>query len=121
MKVLESELLAFFDVDDTLVLWGMEQDPRVVPFVDPHDQNEHLLVPHERHIKLLRDFKDRGYMIIVWSGGGYQWAETVVKTLGITDFVDFVMTKPTKYIDDLCADEILGSRIYLKLEELKND
>lgn len=116
MKVVENEWLSMWDVDDTLCLWGKPQDPRAIEFIDPHDKQIHLLVPHERHIKLLKDFKARGYTIIVWSGGGYEWAETVVKTLGLEDYVDFAMTKPMKYIDDLPAVEILGSRIYLEYE-----
>lgn len=116
MKVIDNEMVSFFDVDDTLVMWGRPGDPNAIPFIDPHDGSTHCLVPHTRHIKLLTDFKARGYEIIVWSGGGKDWAKTVVETLGIQDSVDYVMTKPMKYIDDLQAHEVLGSRIYLKEE-----
>ncbi len=117
MKVIKNELSAYFDCDDTLVMWDNPQDKYAVDFIDPHDGTRHSLVPHKKHIKLLRDFKCRGYTIIVWSGGGYEWAETVVRTLNLEGYVDLVMTKPTKYIDDLQAVEILGSRIYLKDEQ----
>lgn len=117
MKVIKNEMVTFWDCDDTLVMWShwnKEHDGQ--HFIDPHDGTKHLLVPHKKHIKLLKDFDARGYTIIVWSGGGYEWAETVVRTLGIEEYVDLVMTKPCKYIDDLQAVEVLGSRIYLKDE-----
>lgn len=114
MQVIKNEMVTMWDCDDTLVMWGDKENPNAMHFVDPHDGTKHLLVPHKKHVKLLKDFKARGYVVVLWSGGGWQWAETVAKTLGIEDYVDFVMTKPSKYIDDLQAVEILGSRIYLK-------
>ncbi len=114
MKIIKNETIAAFDVDETLVLWF--HDTRYLEgkdFIDPHDGTTHRLVPHSKHIKLLKDFKARGYTIIVWSGGGFQWAETVVKTLGLEDYVDICMSKLTKLIDDLQPHEIFGSRIYL--------
>lgn len=118
MKVIRNETVATFDIDDTLVLWNhFDKENKGQHFIDPHDGTKHLLVPHWRHIKLLKDFKSRGYTVIVWSGGGYEWAETVVKTLGLEKYVDICMTKVSKFIDDLQAEEVLGSRIYLKHED----
>jgi hypothetical protein len=51
---------------------------------------------------------------MVWSAGGVQWAKTVVNTLGLADYVDLIITKPSKFVDDLPADQVLGQRIYLK-------
>lgn len=118
MKVIKNEMIAAFDVDDTLVLWDHpDKEVKGKHFKDPHDGMLHLLVPHRKHIKLLKDFKSRGYTVIVWSGGGHEWAKTVIDTLGLEDHVDFCMTKVTKFIDDLQAQEVLGSRIYLKHED----
>lgn len=118
MKVIKNEWIAAFDVDDSLVMWEHKDKlTKGIKFIDPHDGTIHLLVPHKKHIKLLKDFKARGYTIVLWSGGGFSWAETVAKTLEIEDYVDFVMTKFTKFIDDLPAEEVLGSRIYLKHED----
>lgn len=117
MKVIKNEMIATFDVDDTIVMWNhWDKENQGQHFIDPHDGTKHLLVPHYKHIKLLKDLKSRGYTVIVWSGGGYKWAETVVKTLDLEEYVDFVMTKVSKYIDDLQAVDVLGSRIYLKEE-----
>lgn len=111
-------MICFWDVDDTLVLWEHKDKlTKGLDFIDPHDKSVHMLVPHKKHIKLLKDFKARGYTNIVWSGGGNSWAETVIKTLKLQKYVDIVMTKPMKFVDDLSANEVLGSRIYLKHED----
>jgi len=118
VKVIKNELICCFDVDDTLLMWEHKnKETAGVYFKDPHDGAMHLLVPHKKHIKLLKDLKSRGYTIIVWSGGGYAWAKAVVETLKLEDYVDFCMSKVTKYVDDLQAEEVLGSRIYLKHED----
>jgi len=71
------------------------------------------LTPHNGHIKILKDRKARGSFIVVWSAGGYAWANAVVKALGLEEYVDLVMTKPHAYVDDKQAAEIMGERIYL--------
>lgn len=122
MIKIDSENVVCYDVDDTLVLWDdlfrqPHQDIRgehAVPFHDPNDNSTNYLIPHERHVSLLRKHHGRGLFVIVWSAAGVEWANSVIKTLGIEDCVDLVMTKPSKYVDDLPASEILGSRIYLK-------
>lgn len=126
MQVIDNDKIVFCDIDDTLVLWP-ENHPDKFPnksfsqpfdvsveFLDPYDNSINNLVPYQKHIDLLKKYKGRGYFIIVWSAGGVKWAESVVKTLGLKDYVDLVMTKSLKYIDDLDASKILGERIYLK-------
>ena len=62
---------------------------------------------------MLKDRKARGATIHVWSANGYQWALAVVRALELEAYVDFVQSKPTMYVDDLQASEILGERLYL--------
>ena len=45
--------------------------------------------------------RSRDHTIVVWSAGGYKWAEAAVKALGLTKFVDVVMCKPSWIYDDL--------------------
>lgn len=116
MIALDNEFVVAFDVDDTLVMWEKQEtkSQNAVTFLDPYDGSKHLLVPHQGHISLMKKYKGRGMCIIVWSAGGTQWAKSVINTLGLQDYVDIILTKPSKYVDDLQASEILGNRVYLK-------
>jgi FMN phosphatase YigB (HAD superfamily) len=111
MKFIDNELVVMFDCDDTLV---MHNDQGNLLIEDPYNTYTFIDVErHERHIKLLKDFKGRGYTVVVWSAAGAKWAMKVVEALKLEDYVDLVISKPLKYVDDLPAEKILGSRIYL--------
>lgn len=112
MKVIENESIIFFDCDDTLVMWGLDPiNPAYV--INPYYGESERLAPHKGHIKVLKERKARGSTIVVWSAGGYKWAEAVVKALNLEEYVDLCMTKPHAYVDDKTAAEIMGERIYL--------
>lgn len=116
MKLIESEMIVYFDCDDSLCMWTDKHmfpgDGRI-EFEDPYDSSLVHLVPHERHIKLLKDYKGRGYTVIIWSAAGYRWAQVVVKTLELEEYIDYCQSKPIKFVDDLQASEILGDRVYI--------
>lgn len=118
MISLDSENVVLCDVDDTLVMWGKNYHKPgrgKVKVYDPYGKTNVYLKPHKRHIELLKTYKGRGIMVGVWTAAGYKWAQSVIKTLKIEKYVHFVMTKPTKYMDDLeNPKDILGSRVYLK-------
>lgn len=123
MKVNSNDNVVCYDVDDTLVMWDDKyREPHkdeitgkeAIPFVDPNDNSTNYLIPHQRHIDLLKKHHGRGRHVIVWSGAGVRWAESVIRTLGLEEFVHDVFTKPSTYVDDLQASEVLGSRVYLK-------
>jgi hypothetical protein len=109
-----NENIVCFDVDDTLVIWnippGREKD---CILFNSFGTGEWLL-PHQPHIKMLKQFRARGHKVIVWSQGGAQWAAEVVKTLKLEEFVDVAMTKPKWIIDDLPAS-VWMQRSYLDL------
>lgn len=115
MKVINVESTIFIDVDDTLVMWDTMGLPlaELVTVTDPYHTNEVFLAPHYGHIKVLKDRKVRGSYIVVWSAGGYQWAESVVKALKLEAYVDLIMTKPHMYIDDKKAEEFMCERVYI--------
>jgi predicted HAD superfamily phosphohydrolase YqeG len=114
MKIIASEQLICVDIDETLILWKKAtKGDKVVSFRDPYDGSLHYVVPHNPHIKILRDRKTRGATIIVWSASGWQWAEQVVKALNLQEYVDYIASKPIAYIDDKPVEEWMAERIYL--------
>ena len=63
-----------------------------------------------QHIEELIRQKKSGTRIVVWSASGVQWAEAVVKSLGIEKYVDAVLSKPTRVYDDKDPIEWLPER-----------
>lgn len=145
MKILPCNQTTFFDVDDTLVMWGRGQkgDPGVVEIICPAsrysralfdlNQNSPLtssteeivyeagtwteyLIPHKKHIEQMKLHKLRGHTIVVWSAGGWEWAVEVVKALGLEQYVDLVMEKPTWCYDDKQAEEYIPKSQWMKDE-----
>ena len=117
MKVARSEHTICYDVDDTLIMWD---DNYTKPFKDcvaitcPYDGTTTYHRIHKRHVGFLKKQHAKGYTVVVWSSSGAAWAETVVKALGLEKYVDFVMSKPQKWVDDLSNPaEVLGIHIYL--------
>lgn len=114
MKVISQESTIFIDCDQTLVMWGKaKKHEKVIAITCPYSAKQEILRPHKSHIKVLKDRHVRGSFIVVWSASGYQWANAVVKALGLEAYVDQVMSKPQMYIDDKKAKEVLGERLYI--------
>lgn len=113
--VVDKESTIFFDVDDTLVMWGIKvkKKQKLVAITNPHDGSQEYLAPHAGHIKVLKDRKARGSYIVVWSSGGYAWAKAVIKALKLEKHVDLIMTKPHMYVDDKKASQFMGEHLYI--------
>ena len=114
MQIIKGNRTAFFDCDDTLVMWDKnipEEDGAIVLDCAGYDVR---CRPHLKHIEALKRHHARGHTVIVWSAGGYEWALQVVQALGLEECVDAVMCKPSWWYDDLQADEVLRTidRIY---------
>jgi phosphoglycolate phosphatase-like HAD superfamily hydrolase len=115
MKVFKTNQMVPFDVDDTLIMWHAEDLSKAIQIDDPYIKGcTYNLVPHEGHIQLMKKYKARGFTIVVWSAGGVDWAENVVKALKLEEFVDAVFTKPCRYVDDLKCSEWMGNQVYIK-------
>lgn len=119
MKVINSEQIICIDVDDTLVMHAKaKKRDNLVHITDPYDGFQRCLVMHVPHIKILKDRKARGATILVWSQSGHAWAEAVICALGLQDYVDYVLSKPTAYIDDKKVQDWMAERIYLEPDSL---
>lgn len=132
MIVVPTHNAVFFDIDDTLVLWNPSEEkakkygieiecPGGLFPVDgelkPSPSWKAVIVPHKKHIDQLIKHKMRGHPVVVWSAGGWDWAEAAVKALGIEQYVDLVISKPRWAYDDLPADRILPEISFIKDEE----
>jgi phosphoserine phosphatase len=113
MRVITKESTMFFDVDDTLIIWDVKpEDTDLVVVEDPNGKSITLKV-HRPHLTLLKYHYARGSHVVVWSQGGYAWAASIVKALGIQRYVHQCMTKPRAYVDDLPAMKWMGDHINL--------
>lgn len=109
MIKLEDKPTVYYDVDDTLVLWGTVDN--CVKIVD--GEWTHYLAPHEKHIEILK--KDsKNCNVIVWSQAGSDWAEAVITALNLEEYVNAVVPKPIRFYDDLPCKYWMGSRVYYK-------
>lgn len=116
MQVLNKESVVFCDVDDTLIMTSEEspKNPAVqVIVVDPLTEVQLRFRKNFPMIRLLEEEHRRGSTIIVWSRGGWEWAEAVIKALGLENKVQLVMSKPMVYFDDRPIEEWLPYRVYL--------
>lgn len=110
----------FSDVDDTLLMHFLPNHPKVMTVVDEWG-TPHKVVPHEAHVKYLRELHGRGFSIVVWSMRGSKWAKIATEALGLSDIVAVCTTKPTIFLDDLSPNEFMdpGKRHYIRLEDDK--
>lgn len=132
MIVLSSHNSVHFDVDDTLVLWSPtpeEKEKYGIEITCPgskilKDDGTldvgpswiEYLVPHFVHIEQVKKHKARGHTVVVWSAGGWEWAEAAVKALSIENYVDVVMSKPDWAYDDLAPEAYMPKSQYMKNE-----
>lgn len=121
MQVIENENIVAIDVDGTLVApysrlqsYSEEDEDRQIRILNPYSNTISWFIPLHQHVELLKQYKGRELFVIVWSAGGAKWAEAVVKTLELQEYVDLIMTKPSKLVDDLSPEEIFPTRIFLK-------
>jgi beta-phosphoglucomutase-like phosphatase (HAD superfamily) len=96
MQVVDSTHNVCFDVDDTLIMWEWYHEHEDTDSLITIDDNGYptVVLPNQPHIELLKRYKAKGKTVIVWSQSGHEWAERVVRALGLE-----------KYVDDLHADE----------------
>lgn len=70
------------------------------------------------NVKILREFKSRGYGIVIWSARGSAWSKKIAEHLNLEDVADFYLAKPARYIDDKPASEFMGEPLFFTEEDL---
>jgi hypothetical protein len=123
MFVLEGSQVTYFDVDDTLIMWGPIPEGYSGRLLKIDEGLGYTLTatPHEKHVEELKQHKLRGHRIVVWSLGGWKWALIAVRALGIEKYVDVVMEKPTWIYDDLQPEQFMPRRKYLSNDPGEDD
>lgn len=128
MKVIENENTVFFDVDYTLIYhkeW-LEGDQRkhcpvdLEAFYDKRVNQTLFFTRSQQHITLLKQCVARGRTVIVWSNNGHYWAKMIVKLLEIDCLIEYVMCKPSMYVDDKTANDFM-QHVYLGNENKDGD
>lgn len=110
---------AYFDVDDTLIMWNRPDD--TVPDSDKvrvttRDITDVFTINHH-NIDYLKKLSARGHAIVVWSAGGVDWANAVVEALELQDYVGAVLSKPTYFVDDIQnPSHFMGKHQYYALD-----
>jgi len=120
LKIVNNENPLFLDIDDTIILYPeADMDPSQLKNLGYKEftdfiGNKFLALPSEKHIKLIKYYKARGFYIIAWSGNGFKHAEHILKQLNLLDYIDQIMSKSSRYVDDVDCQHWMGKRIYLE-------
>lgn len=117
MQVIHNEMFIPVDVDNTLVIKCDKNTPGAIGIVDPYDGLTKYRLPHKPHIRLLKNYKERGAFNVVWSKNGNRWAAAVVLALKLRPYIGLVSTKPFAYIDDKAASLWMGEHIYMQPDD----
>lgn len=96
LKICSNEVIAF-DVDDTLIV---EDNAKYTHSFKHNGQQYNVRVNSKLIIKLKELFNNKK-TIVVWSQQGADWADDVVRGIGIENFVHYTMTKISDCYDDL--------------------
>lgn len=113
MIEINNENVMFVDVDETLVTQNLAFS-QAIDF-DNYGIIERLF-PIDSHIDFIKKSKARGRYIIIWSSNGHAWCKEVVTKLGLTEYVDMIMTKPVIYVDDSPMNK-WAFRVFLEKQE----
>ena len=106
----------FVDVDETLILW--KDDPTDLRNSVIQVANGNLVVKfHRRHIELVKQFFVIGWNVIIWSQGGSDHAECVIKACKLEDHIHGIMPKPDVILDDKPIED-QGIRRSFKVDDL---
>jgi len=106
---------AYFDVDDTLIMWtrpNHDTPKHDIVEVTTRGVKDSFVVNHH-NVEYLKKLSIRGHAIFVWSAGGSCWAEAVIKALKLEKYVWAVGSKPTYFVDDIKDPrQFVGKHVY---------
>ena len=122
MEISNYEFRVVVDIDGTLVKKVFSKQETEISIHNPYDNIIYNYQVHHEHVQLIKRYKARGLFVEVWTADGVKHAESVVKALGLTDYVDRVSTKPIKCLDDKAnLNDICGNRVFIPKEGWKTE
>lgn len=115
MNDIESDFIAAFDIDGTLIRVPNDKDKPddIIAITDPYTGTVKTRVIHMPNVELMKSYKARGFYIVVWSHAGRKWARAVVDKLGLDSIVGHAQAKPNKLVDDLSVEKGIGHTIFV--------
>lgn len=115
MIVVKSDRAAYFDVDETLVLMDdMNIQHMDLTIIEDAKHNIFArVIPHRAHIQKMKEHASRGHPVFVWSAGGWAWANAVICSLGLKEYVTAIIPKGPWSWDDKMPNEFL-TNCYIK-------
>jgi hypothetical protein len=117
MLQIKNNRTVFCDVDGTLLEHTHDKSLDYVAVPDAVHPGEFIKgIPNYNNIRIVKEEHNRGAYVIVWSKGGNQWAADVVTALGLQNYVDIIMDKPTAYIDDLPIEKWCTDRVFIPID-----
>lgn len=128
--IIKNEYVVFVDCDDTLVMHVKQSDIPIEDLVCVKDtvlgdKGEFPYITMQRNrpmIRLVHEEIARGATIIIFSRGGYQWAENVAIAVGLYPHKNvIIMSKPLAYLDDKPVEEWLKYRVYIAPDVVYKD
>lgn len=122
MNINKSELRVAIDVDGTLIIARefVQDHSNLVEIICPYTMVSKFYAVHKEHVDLLKSYKKRGYHVTVWSANGWKWAQQVAKKLlgdELEQYVDEISSKYIKFVDDLPAEKVLGTQVFIPFNE----
>ncbi len=111
---LEDKRAVYFDCDETLIEWiGDGPTNKEYEYLTLQcGEFWYTVAPIRVHVNLMKEFKAVGWQVVVWSAGGADHAERVIKLLKMEDYVDLIVSKPQVYVDDLAIENQGFKRVF---------
>jgi len=107
--IIQTEMVVAVDIDNTLI----RRNP-LGTIKLPYGSSIQNFEPIVEHIELVKSYSQRGFFVILWSHGGFQHAQMTMNALKLDRYVNLVMTKPSKHIDDKeSVEDIVGTRVFI--------
>jgi len=108
-------MIIAFDVDDTLII------PAVALIDEPHPYiGIYGAVPNYKVIEIYKWFQEQGNQMIIWSGGGIEYAKTWADKLGLKP--DAILEKKKDLKIDIAFDDcdVDLAKVNVKVKRINN-